>query len=369
MTCSQPTAWRLVQRGQTYRLMKRYEESLKDLDQAIELNPQDVAAHNNRGITCYDQKNYAQATEAYKQAIKLNPQDTSLYINLGITYKAQKDYAQAIASYQSAIELNPDLKQAFANRGETYILMERYDEALKDFDQAIELDSEYYWVILRRCKIHEILGNYEETIKGFDMAISIFQSKTLQDGSLSNPQCQLGMFQYKLANYGASVQSFQKLIELYPANLAFSSNLGYLYLLQGNMDEAQCLIEPFMKDASFDRLRLNFGLIQALKGQLGEAIQSWKQGLEIMNDDSEWAQAVRYIFNIALGNPIEGLENMRQLIDSGADRFTLRNALNDATILSRCPQPIPGIDQMIQLLEEALAKFEPISFSDSSLDS
>jgi hypothetical protein len=136
--------------------------------------------------------------------------------------------------------------------------------------------------------------------------------------------------------------------------------------LRGDTDEAQQTIEMHMKDVWVNRCWLNSGLIQACSGQLESAMQSWQKGLKMTDDDSDWEKAVRHVFTIALGNPIEGLENMRQLIDAGTDRFTLRNALNDATILSRCPQPIDGIDQVIQLLEEALAKFEPISFPGNS---
>jgi tetratricopeptide (TPR) repeat protein len=238
--------------------------------------------------------------------------------------------------------------------------MKRYEEALKDFDRAIELDPEYSWAISKRGEIHKILGKHENAVQDFDRAISIYQFKADLNEGFSSAQSSLGHLQYKLENYPTSMQSFQKLVELHPENPNYSSNLGYLHLIEGSVDKAYSLIEPFMKDASSARLWLNFGLIKALKGQLEDAIPSWKQGLEIMDYESEWEQAVRCIFTIALGNPSEGLENMHQLINAGAEKFTLRNALNDATILSRCPQPIAGIDQVILLLEEALAKFEPI---------
>jgi tetratricopeptide (TPR) repeat protein len=171
----------------------------------------------------------------------------------------------------------------------------------------------------------------------------------------------LGKLQYDLEAYADSAESFQKALEFQTENLILASNLGYLYLLQGDIDKARNFIEPLMNDESFDRLWINFGLLESQRGALKEAMKSWQKGLDLMCDTSDWKKAVRYVFTIAMGHQIEGLENMRQLIDYGTDRFTLRNALNDATILSRCPQPIPGIDEMIQLLEEALAKFEPIA--------
>jgi tetratricopeptide (TPR) repeat protein len=351
-------SWAIASRGETYQALKLYDEAVRDFNRAIELKAT-AWKFMKRGEIYGLMNRYDETVQDFNRAIELEPTAWK-FGKRGEIYGLMNRYDEAVQDFNRAIELEPTAWK-FGKRGEIYRLMNLYDEAVQDFNRAIELEPENTWTILRRGGVHEILGKYENALKDFNMAILISQSKDLSDESLNNPQCRLGILQYKLEHYEVSAKSFQKLVEIYPQNPTFSSNLSYLYLLQDDMDSAQLLINSFMENASFDRLWINFGLLQSRKGQLNEAIQSWQKGLEIMDSDSDWVKAICHVFTVASGNPIEGLENMQQLINAGADRFTLRNALNDATILSRCPQPIPGIDQMIQLLEEALSKFEPLT--------
>jgi tetratricopeptide (TPR) repeat protein len=62
-------AWR----AKTYGLIKRYEEALKDFDQAIELNPKYLLAIAYRGETYGLMKRYEEALKNFDQAIELNP--------------------------------------------------------------------------------------------------------------------------------------------------------------------------------------------------------------------------------------------------------------------------------------------------------
>jgi Flp pilus assembly protein TadD len=175
------------------------------------------------------------------------------------------------------------------------------------------------------------------------------------DSNNINSQRALGLLQYQLGNYEASLCSFQKAFDLKPDDLILSSSLGYLHLLQGNVAKARKLMEEVaIQGKPFDRVWLNLGLIQAQQGQIDEAKQSWHQGLNLMEYDGDWSKAVHCVFTVALGNPAEGLEQMQNLVNSSLDKDALKNALNDATILSRTPQPLEGIEQMIQLLQEAL---------------
>ena len=57
---------------------------IKDYNQAIELNPQNEKAYNNRGIAKVSLKEYEEAEKDYNQAIELNPQDAEAYNNRGL---------------------------------------------------------------------------------------------------------------------------------------------------------------------------------------------------------------------------------------------------------------------------------------------
>ncbi|WP_375476369.1 tetratricopeptide repeat protein, partial [uncultured Nostoc sp.] len=60
-------------RGETYRLMKRYPQALKDFDRAIQLDPKSAWAIANRGETYRSMERYAKALQDFDRAIQLDP--------------------------------------------------------------------------------------------------------------------------------------------------------------------------------------------------------------------------------------------------------------------------------------------------------
>jgi tetratricopeptide (TPR) repeat protein len=139
-----------AERGETYRLAKRYEEALADLDRAIELNPDYAGAIAQRGLSYRDMGRYEEALADLDRAIELNPDYAWAIAQRGQTYRLAKRYEEALADFNRAIELNPNLDWAIAQRGVTYRLAKRYEEALADFNRAIELNPNLDWAIAQR---------------------------------------------------------------------------------------------------------------------------------------------------------------------------------------------------------------------------
>ncbi|HEY9621472.1 MAG TPA: tetratricopeptide repeat protein, partial [Crinalium sp.] len=73
-------------RGETYLLMKRYEEALQDFNQAIKLNPKLDWAIASRGLIYLLMKRYEEALQDFNQAIKLNPKLDWAIASRGLTY-------------------------------------------------------------------------------------------------------------------------------------------------------------------------------------------------------------------------------------------------------------------------------------------
>jgi tetratricopeptide (TPR) repeat protein len=61
-----------------------------DYTKAIELNPNDSAAYNNRGVLNYELKKYKEAVDDCSRAIELKPTDAKAYYNRGNAKKKLK---------------------------------------------------------------------------------------------------------------------------------------------------------------------------------------------------------------------------------------------------------------------------------------
>ena len=118
---------------------KWYKETLKHYTRAIQLDPNQVSAYNNRGVTHRNLGDYNSAIDDYNRVIMLNPNDAEAYSNRGLAYQDKGDYKEAIADYTQAIQLTPDLAQAYYNRGVFYQDKGDYKKAIADYTQAIQL--------------------------------------------------------------------------------------------------------------------------------------------------------------------------------------------------------------------------------------
>jgi tetratricopeptide (TPR) repeat protein len=143
-----------IYRAFSYNGLGEYTKAIADLDQAIGLDPSDIASYTDRGkakgyandlvgarkdfehvlsqdstgkqaqaalyylgkIT-YQQVQFEQSISYYDKYLLLVPGDPEVYFNRGAAKDMIMDPAGAIKDYDKAIQLDPDYKEAYANRG------------------------------------------------------------------------------------------------------------------------------------------------------------------------------------------------------------------------------------------------------------
>src|SRR5262245_10492613 len=82
-----------------------YLEALDDLNAAIDLDPQDLAALADRGLLWETLGDLDRAWADYALIIELNPTDPEAYIHRGNVYLKRADYPNARVDEASAIQL------------------------------------------------------------------------------------------------------------------------------------------------------------------------------------------------------------------------------------------------------------------------
>ncbi len=103
------------------------QQAVKEAKLAVSLNPQNVTAWENLGLTY--QTIIPVATEAagwalitYQQAVRLDPNNPTLFVNIGSVFVAQREYDAAIAAFGRAIQLSPSYANAYYNLANAYKL-------------------------------------------------------------------------------------------------------------------------------------------------------------------------------------------------------------------------------------------------------
>ena len=148
-----------------------YEEAIKYLDRAMELNPTDNKGLMNRGKVLEALGRYEDAIVDLKNVIKYNPQRATAYYNLGVIYDMRfRDYDKALNYYNYAIQLEPDYSNAYNNRGIVYAITGNYENAVEDFTSAINLDNRDAMAYYNRGYAYKFLGDTVRAEQDFEVA-------------------------------------------------------------------------------------------------------------------------------------------------------------------------------------------------------
>jgi tetratricopeptide (TPR) repeat protein len=91
----------------TYYTMGRDVESIKTLEEALDLYPDSPGLLNNISVSLSNIGRYDEAVEKIEKAIELEPLDANLYDTYGEVLMNSKNYKGAIAKFTQALEANP----------------------------------------------------------------------------------------------------------------------------------------------------------------------------------------------------------------------------------------------------------------------
>jgi tetratricopeptide (TPR) repeat protein len=98
-----PSAW--YNRGLLFQLLSEPEESLRSLDTALQLDPNLVEAHNQRGISLLDLGRPEEAIEAFNRAITLRGKGSEARFNRAVSLLLTGHWEEGWAEYESRHEI------------------------------------------------------------------------------------------------------------------------------------------------------------------------------------------------------------------------------------------------------------------------
>lgn len=118
-----------------------YAEAIVNYNKALELDPNDRAAYNNRGLVFERMNRVEEAYADFTKVIELDPTDRNGYHNRGVIYYKKGEYQKAISDYTRSIDLDPNFKEAYVHRAAAYQLLGQKDQAEADRRKAKELEK------------------------------------------------------------------------------------------------------------------------------------------------------------------------------------------------------------------------------------
>ncbi len=133
-----------IEKARIFMAEKKYEEAIRNFQEALKINPKNAVALNMIGIAYLNLNNYEQAKKYFERSSRADKKYPSAVNNLGMVYYHQKNYKRAIREYQRAVLVDPQQPGTHANLGFAYYNTNKMIEAATEFQKAIELDPQIF---------------------------------------------------------------------------------------------------------------------------------------------------------------------------------------------------------------------------------
>src|SRR5579864_3763356 len=136
-----PSAFDLKIVALNYLLLKDEPSAEKWLTASVTLNPQDAQSWFYLGRTKYSQTKYAGAIEAFQHCLKLDPGNVTAEYNVGLSYEGLNQNDGAIQAYQNAIAWEAQSKakspEPFVGLARLYLHQNQPEKAVPYLQQAV----------------------------------------------------------------------------------------------------------------------------------------------------------------------------------------------------------------------------------------
>jgi serine/threonine protein kinase len=139
-------------RGHVYRKQRKLKESLADYEMAVNLNPEDPRARAFLGSLQRMTGDLSGARENLTYALKLNAHNVEARISLGKIYEKGKAWMAAQREYEKCIELVPADERGYVALAVLLIGRDQKDKARGHLERALEINPSFaetlYWLAI-----------------------------------------------------------------------------------------------------------------------------------------------------------------------------------------------------------------------------
>jgi cytochrome c-type biogenesis protein CcmH/NrfG len=171
--------------GRTKYTENRFEESIHAFEECLKLDPKNVKAEYNLGLSYYGLARPDDALTAYKTAIEWESQaaqkDPEPFIDLGTLYLEQNRPKDALPYLLEATRIAPENAKGHEKLGKTFSQLDEWPKAQDELERAVALAPEV-------ASVHYMLGQIYRKQGLMDRAKAEFRRTEELNGTHSSSQ-------------------------------------------------------------------------------------------------------------------------------------------------------------------------------------
>lgn len=133
--------WGWWMKASALYVLKRYDDSLKCFDKAIEIDPKFKNAWYDKGILLAKKlSRFEDALKCFDKVLEIDPKFDDAWHTKANTLGNLNRYEDALKCIEKSLEINPKNADGWAQKGMALMVLNRYEKALECFNKAIEID-------------------------------------------------------------------------------------------------------------------------------------------------------------------------------------------------------------------------------------
>jgi superkiller protein 3 len=229
----------MMNHGVAMGAQKSYDSAIRDLKQAIQIDPTNAAAYYNLGVVYKDQRKWPDAASAFSDALKYDLDNPALHYELGSALFEEKKVEDAKKEFESALKLDPKLYKAHFRLGVALQAEEKFREADAEYRKAIEANPRFVPPYLK-------LGNLYLDNDYDKQAAQVFQNAILASDNEGEAHQGLAEALQKQKQYEEAVKEFKRAFELNNELYLACYNVGHTYRLLNDKKNAKEWLQKFV---------------------------------------------------------------------------------------------------------------------------
>jgi tetratricopeptide (TPR) repeat protein len=215
------------------------------------------------------------AVQALSRAVQLLPNEAAAHNNLGNAFARQGRLTEAVASYRRALNLCPELPQGYNNLAHALLDLRQFDAAAVSSRRAIALNP-------RDAEAHSHLGCAVQGLGRPDQALECYRCAIAIEPDFAEAHNNLGNALMEVGRTAEALDSYRRALKINPAFAEAHNNLGNAFRSLENLKEAVASYDRALRiNPRFAEAHCNRGIALRLQGHTALAQSSCRKALEI----------------------------------------------------------------------------------------
>lgn len=270
------------ERGRLLNRMAEDSLALEDFKKAARLDSSRAEYFSAIGDLMFEHKDITGSIKYIQKALSLNPDDPSAHLKMAKMFIYLKDYTKAFSEINVVLRQDVYNAEGYFLKGMIYKDMKDTTKALSSFLTATEVDPEYREAILQLALLH--------SYKNDPIAFQYYDKAFKLDTADVFPIYAKGVYYQDRKDYEKAKEFYRQAILRDQQYTDAYFNMGYVFMQQDSFEKARrqynllTKIEPDDFEAYYNR-----GLCSEMMGRKEEAIADYRQAL-VFNANYETAK-------------------------------------------------------------------------------